>query len=175
MTTVFKQLIFLLVVSLINVSVVALSVSAKKWLVRNIRVFREWTSSVTVKLANMININIRNVYSLFLQKHWWYLYNVPYNLSIISSQFSYCRTTKSAQVASFSSALKAATNEDVSGYYLTKTPLLNKATAFTHEEREKLGLRGLFPAGEPQSLELKLEIAMENFRGKVQFRFCLSI
>ena len=38
MTTVFKQLIFLLIVSLINVSVVALSVSAKKWLVRNIEI-----------------------------------------------------------------------------------------------------------------------------------------
>lgn len=61
----------------------------------------------------------------------------------------------------------AATNENISGYYLTKTPLQNKAAGFTHEEREKLGLRGLFPAGEPQSLELKLEIAMENFRGKV--------
>lgn len=83
------------------------------------------------------------------------------------SQQLYRRTNKGTNVASFSTVLMAATNENISGYYLTKTPLQNKAAGFTHEEREKLGLRGLFPAGEPQSLELKLEIAMENFRGKV--------
>jgi hypothetical protein len=35
------------------------------------------------------------------------------------------------------------------------------------EEREKLGLRGLIPAGEPMSLDLKIEIAMEQLNKKV--------
>lgn len=57
--------------------------------------------------------------------------------------------------------------EEVSGYYLAKTPLKNKGISFSHEERATLGLRGLFPAGEPLTLERKIETAMENFRGKV--------
>ena len=57
--------------------------------------------------------------------------------------------------------------EDVSGYYLAKTPLKNKGISFSHEERAQLGLRGLFPAGEPLTLDRKIETAMENFRGKV--------
>jgi malate dehydrogenase (oxaloacetate-decarboxylating)(NADP+) len=52
------------------------------------------------------------------------------------------------------------------GYYLAKTPSLNKGTSFTHAEREKLGLRGLFPAGDPQPLDLKVDIAMEQLRKK---------
>ena len=59
--------------------------------------------------------------------------------------------------------------ESVSGYYLAKTPLQNKGISFSHEERQRLGLRGLFPAGEPISLEQKIETAMENFRGKVKY------
>lgn len=58
--------------------------------------------------------------------------------------------------------------EEVSGYYLAKTPLKNKGISFSHEERAQLGLRGLFPAGEPLTLERKIETAMENFRGKVR-------
>ena len=58
--------------------------------------------------------------------------------------------------------------ESVSGFYLAKTPLQNKGISFSHEERQRLGLRGLFPAGEPISLEQKIETAMENFRGKVK-------
>jgi hypothetical protein len=58
--------------------------------------------------------------------------------------------------------------ESVSGYYMAKSPLKNKGISFSHKERETLGLRGLFPAGEPITLERKIETAMENFRGKVK-------
>jgi hypothetical protein len=68
-----------------------------------------------------------------------------------------------------SSAVMSEEEEAVSGYYISKSPLKNKGISFTHSEREKLGLRGLFPAGEPITLERKVETAMENFRGKVQF------
>ena len=70
----------------------------------------------------------------------------------------------------------AAAGDEMSGYYLSKTPLKNKGTAFSHEERQTLGLRGLFPAGTPQTLELKLEIAMTSFRNKVtnDFTICYT-
>jgi hypothetical protein len=54
----------------------------------------------------------------------------------------------------------------VSGYYLAKTPLLNKGTSFTSAERDSLKLRGLFPAGDPQSMDLKLENLMTQLRKK---------
>lgn len=66
-----------------------------------------------------------------------------------------------------SSAVISAEEESISGYYLSKSPLKNKGISFSHSEREKLGLRGLFPAGDPISLERKIETAMENFRDKV--------
>jgi len=53
-----------------------------------------------------------------------------------------------------------------SGYYLAKTPFLNKGSSFMNEERNTLGIRGLFPAGEPLSLDVKVEIAMEQFAKK---------
>lgn len=55
----------------------------------------------------------------------------------------------------------------ISGYYLAKTPSQNKGTGFSHAEREKSKLRGLFPAGDPQSLDLKVKIAMEQLALKV--------
>ena len=54
----------------------------------------------------------------------------------------------------------------LTGYQLTKTPTLNKGKSFTPEETNKLRLRGLFPAGEPLSLELKIQVAMEELRKK---------
>jgi hypothetical protein len=52
------------------------------------------------------------------------------------------------------------------GYYLAKTPSLNKGHSFTHEERDDYGLRGLYPAGVPISLDLKVEIAIQQMRQK---------
>ena len=54
----------------------------------------------------------------------------------------------------------------VSGYMTAKSPLLNKGHSFSLDEREKLGIKGLVPAGEPLSMEIKLEIAMEQLRKK---------
>jgi malate dehydrogenase (oxaloacetate-decarboxylating)(NADP+) len=52
------------------------------------------------------------------------------------------------------------------GYYLAKNPAINKGTAFTPEERISLGIRGLYPAGDPQSLDLKVQVALEALRSK---------
>jgi len=56
----------------------------------------------------------------------------------------------------------ASSNSELSGYKLAKTPLLNKGHSFTSKERDELGLRGLYPAGEPMSLETKVAIAMDQ-------------
>jgi hypothetical protein len=44
------------------------------------------------------------------------------------------------------------------GYTLTKIPGLNKGASFTEGEKDKLKLRGLFPSGNPISLEVKLQV-----------------
>ena len=51
-------------------------------------------------------------------------------------------------------------------FHVVKLPTLNKGTSFSHEERELHNLRGLFPGGEPISLDLKVDVAMEQLRGK---------
>ena len=56
--------------------------------------------------------------------------------------------------------------KNVSGYYIAKNPVLNKGKSFTVAEQDKLGIRGLYPAGEPLSLELKVDVAMEQLRKK---------
>jgi len=54
-------------------------------------------------------------------------------------------------------------SEDVgSGYQLAKTPLANKGTGFSAEERSRLHLRGLYPAGDPQTLDAKVRCVMEQ-------------
>lgn len=52
------------------------------------------------------------------------------------------------------------------GFYLVRTPSLNKGQSFSLEERQEYGIRGLFPAGDPISLDLKVKIAMEQLRSK---------
>jgi len=52
------------------------------------------------------------------------------------------------------------------GFVLTKNPWNNKGHSFSVEEKDKLGLRGLYPAGESQSLDLKVEVSMEQLRKK---------
>jgi len=52
------------------------------------------------------------------------------------------------------------------GYDIMKRPWLNKGESFNHNDRKKLGLRGLIPAGDPKSLETRVNIAMTNLRNK---------
>ena len=52
-----------------------------------------------------------------------------------------------------------------SGYALLDTPLLNKGSAFTEEERRELGLLGLLPPS-PSTIEQQLARAYENYRRK---------
>lgn len=52
-----------------------------------------------------------------------------------------------------------------SGVALLRDPALNKGTAFTEEEREILGLRGLLPPV-AQSMEVQVLRVLENFRRK---------
>ena len=55
--------------------------------------------------------------------------------------------------------------DEVCGYERLTIPELNKGTAFTHEERDRYGLRGLLPAGvsDPKTQE---DRAMANLRRK---------
>ena len=53
-----------------------------------------------------------------------------------------------------------------SGYQLAKFPSENKGTSFSSEERERYGLQGLYPAGSPQSLDLKVELVMQQLETK---------
>eukprot|EP00607_Mallomonas_marina_P001556 CAMPEP_0182431436 /NCGR_PEP_ID=MMETSP1167-20130531/49244_1 /TAXON_ID=2988 /ORGANISM="Mallomonas Sp, Strain CCMP3275" /LENGTH=156 /DNA_ID=CAMNT_0024617779 /DNA_START=99 /DNA_END=566 /DNA_ORIENTATION=- len=45
-------------------------------------------------------------------------------------------------------------------------PNLNKGASFTIEERNELKLRGLVPAGDPISLDTKVEVAITSLRSK---------
>jgi len=56
-------------------------------------------------------------------------------------------------------------NVAVTGVQLIHDPFLNKGTAFSEEERDKLGLRGLLPPV-VQSMEAQVAKAMENFAEK---------
>ncbi|MCJ7670041.1 MAG: NAD-dependent malic enzyme [Dehalococcoidia bacterium] len=53
----------------------------------------------------------------------------------------------------------------ISGVQLIHDPFLNKGTAFTEEERDAMGLRGLLP---PRVLSMDVQVTrvLENFRGK---------
>eukprot|EP00607_Mallomonas_marina_P003678 CAMPEP_0182426338 /NCGR_PEP_ID=MMETSP1167-20130531/12819_1 /TAXON_ID=2988 /ORGANISM="Mallomonas Sp, Strain CCMP3275" /LENGTH=614 /DNA_ID=CAMNT_0024607687 /DNA_START=103 /DNA_END=1947 /DNA_ORIENTATION=+ len=52
------------------------------------------------------------------------------------------------------------------GYTLLKLPNFNKGASFTREERNKLKIRGLVPAGDPLSLDTKVELAITSLRSK---------
>lgn len=51
-------------------------------------------------------------------------------------------------------------------FNLLKNPWKNKGTSFSKAERDSLGLHGLLPAGEPLSLDVKVENAMTQLRKK---------
>jgi malate dehydrogenase (oxaloacetate-decarboxylating)(NADP+) len=51
------------------------------------------------------------------------------------------------------------------GLGLLHEPLLNKGTAFTEEERDRLGLRGLLPP-RPATIQEQVERVMSNYRAK---------
>lgn len=51
-------------------------------------------------------------------------------------------------------------------FTLLKNPWKNKGTSYSAEEREKLGLHGLLPAGDAKPLDLKVEIAIAQLRKK---------
>lgn len=76
---------------------------------------------------------------------------------------------RASKTASPSSILLSATTSGSSnrvGYHLARTPSLNKGSSFSIEERKALGVRGLFPAGEPLSLEVKVAVALEQLNFK---------
>lgn len=64
------------------------------------------------------------------------------------------------------SVLRAKKSGSAEGYHYARTPSLNKGHSFSEYERGQHGLRGLFPAGEPMSLDTRVSIAMEQFRLK---------
>lgn len=51
-------------------------------------------------------------------------------------------------------------------YQLMKNPLKNKGSSFSEKERHDHHLQGLLPNGEPQTLEMKVELSMHNLRKK---------
>ena len=51
-------------------------------------------------------------------------------------------------------------------YAMLKMPHNNKGSSFSAEERERFKLRGLVPAGDPMTLETKLQLTMEQLRAK---------
>jgi malate dehydrogenase (oxaloacetate-decarboxylating)(NADP+) len=52
------------------------------------------------------------------------------------------------------------------GYSFLRNPWINKGSSFTEDERNELGLHGLLPSGEQESLETKREVAMDELRTK---------
>jgi hypothetical protein len=64
------------------------------------------------------------------------------------------------------SMIRFSASESISGYILAKSPMYNKGMSFTAREKTSLGLQGLYPAGDPQSLELKVQNLMTQLRLK---------
>jgi malate dehydrogenase (oxaloacetate-decarboxylating)(NADP+) len=56
--------------------------------------------------------------------------------------------------------------KDYPSFALLKNPSINKGTSFSFDERRRLGLSGLVPAGDPLSLGVKVDLVMEQVRSK---------
>ena len=54
----------------------------------------------------------------------------------------------------------------IGGYEIARTPHLNKGHSFSMEERDALGIRGLYPCGQPFTLDEKVNVAMTQLRLK---------
>lgn len=52
---------------------------------------------------------------------------------------------------------------DLTGYARMRTPLYNRGQSFSHAEREQYSIRGLVPAGDPLSLDERIDLVMEDF------------
>ena len=65
-----------------------------------------------------------------------------------------------------SAAPPATCSLQTGGYSVLKNPSLNKYSSFSIEERHRLGITGLVPAGAPLSLETKVSLVMEQVRSK---------
>jgi malate dehydrogenase (oxaloacetate-decarboxylating)(NADP+) len=63
---------------------------------------------------------------------------------------------------------KNCTKHEGSPYVLLKNSWKNKGTSFSNEERDSYGLRGLLPAGDPISLDVKVEASMKQIRNKTE-------
>ena len=59
--------------------------------------------------------------------------------------------------------IRSTAKEAVRGMALLRDPLLNRGTAFTEQERDALGLRGLLPA-HVLSMKAQAERVMTNLR-----------
>lgn len=52
------------------------------------------------------------------------------------------------------------------GFGWLKNPMWNKGSSFSEKERDRLGIRGLIPCGDPIPLNIKINIAMKQFAEK---------
>jgi malate dehydrogenase (oxaloacetate-decarboxylating)(NADP+) len=52
------------------------------------------------------------------------------------------------------------------GFGWLKNPLWNKGSSFSANEREALGIKGLVPCGDPLPLDVKINVAMNQFATK---------
>lgn len=65
-----------------------------------------------------------------------------------------------------STSLQSSVDAEIPGYFKAKFPGLNIGASFSKEKKDELGIRGLYPVGQPISLDDKLALTMEQFRSK---------
>lgn len=80
---------------------------------------------------------------------------------VVAAAFLFCPIVVTASAAGTCSV------DSPRGYSLLKTPIFNKFSSFSESDRHKLGLNGLIPAGDPLSLEMKVQLVIQQVRSKV--------